>query len=160
MAVLQRYAKTDNKNATEASFLLSYRIARSGKPHTIGENLVKPCMLEIVGCVLGQDAAKKVAAVQCSNSTISDQIHKISDHLEDILIGWLKHSTAFAMQLDESTDIAGLSILLVFVRYPFGGSIEEDLFLCARLETNTTGEEAFKVIDSYMTNTKLIGRNA
>lgn len=56
----------------------------------------------------------------------------------------------FAMQLDESTDVAGLSILLVFVRYPFGGSIEEDLFICAPLETNTTGEEIFKVIDNYM----------
>lgn len=56
----------------------------------------------------------------------------------------------FAIQLDESTDVAGLSILLVFVRYPFRGSIEEDLFLCAPLETNTTGEEIFKVIDSYM----------
>lgn len=54
------------------------------------------------------------------------------------------------MQLDESTDVAGLSILLVFVRYPFEKSIEEDLFLCAPLETNTTGEEIFKVIDSYM----------
>jgi len=36
------------------------------------------------------------------------------------------------------------------VRYPFRVSIEENLFLCAPLETNTTGEEIFKVIDSYM----------
>ena len=36
------------------------------------------------------------------------------------------------------------------MRYPFKGSIEEDLFLCAPLETNTTGEEIFKVIDSHM----------
>lgn len=56
----------------------------------------------------------------------------------------------FAIQLDETTDVAGLSILLVFVRYPFGGSIEENLFLCAPLETNTTGEEIFKVIDRDM----------
>ncbi|XP_072389415.1 zinc finger BED domain-containing protein 5-like [Diabrotica undecimpunctata] len=61
----------------------------------------------------------------------------------------------FALQLDESTYVAGLSILLVFVRYPFKGSIEEDLFLCTPLETNTTGEEIFKVIDNYMTKHRI-----
>ncbi|CAG4987123.1 unnamed protein product [Parnassius apollo] len=108
-------------------------------------------MTEIVTCVPGEEAAKKVSAVQCSNNVISDRIHKISDHIQDELISRLKTSEMFAMQLDESTDVVGLSILLVFVRYPFGGSIEEDLFLCTPLETNTTGEEIFKVIDSYMT---------
>ncbi|KAL4127510.1 hypothetical protein QTP88_011677 [Uroleucon formosanum] len=150
VAALHKYAKTDNENATEASFMLSYRIARAGKPHTIAEDLIKPCMTEIVSCVLGEDAAKKITAVQCSNNVISDRIHKISDHIQDELICRLKNSKMFAIQLDESTDVAGLSILLVFVRYPFKGSIEEDLFLCAPLETNTTGEEIFKVIDSHM----------
>ncbi|CAK1590342.1 unnamed protein product [Parnassius mnemosyne] len=150
-AAIQKFVKTDNENATEASFLLSYKIARAGKPHTIAEDLIKPCMTEIVTCVLGEEAAKKVSAVQCSNNVISDRIHKISDHIQDELISRLKTSEMFAMQLDESTDVVGLSILLVFVRYPFGGSIEEDLFLCTPLETNTTGEEIFKVIDSYMT---------
>ncbi|XP_050058856.1 zinc finger BED domain-containing protein 5-like [Aphis gossypii] len=130
--------------------MLSYRIARAGKPHTIAEDLIKPCMTEIVNCVLGEDAAKKITAVQCSNNVISDRIHKISDHIHDELICRLKNSKMFAIQLDESTDVAGLSILLVFVRHPFKGSIEEDLFLCAPLETNTTGEEIFKVIDSHM----------
>lgn len=111
-ASLHKYVKTDNENVTEASFLLSYRIARAGKPHTIAENLIKPCMTEIVGCVLGEDAAKKVTAVQCSNNVISDRIHKISDHIQDELICRLKNSKMFAIQLDESTDVAGLSILL------------------------------------------------
>ncbi|XP_072389369.1 zinc finger BED domain-containing protein 5-like [Diabrotica undecimpunctata] len=104
----------------------------------------------IVSCVLGEDAAKKVAAVQCSNNILSDRIHKISDHIEDKLTCRLKDSEMFSLQLD-SSDVAGLSILLVFVRYPFKGSIEEDLFLCTPLETNTTGEEIFKAIDNYMT---------
>ncbi len=54
------------------------------------------------------------------------------------------------MQLDESTDVAGLAILLVFVRYPFEESMEEDLFLCTPLETNATREEIFKIINCYM----------
>ncbi|CAG5001512.1 unnamed protein product [Parnassius apollo] len=154
-AAIQKFVKTDNENATEASFLLSYKIARAGKPHTIAEDLINYRNFHL--CTWRR-SRKKVSAVQCSNNVISDRIHKISDrihkisdHIQDELISRLKISEMFAMQLDESTDFVGLSILLVFVRYPFGGSIEEDLFLCTPLETNTTGEEIFKVIDSYMT---------
>jgi len=43
----------------------------------------------------------------------------------------------FAIQLDESTDVAGLSILLVFVRYIFETSIEEDLLFSTPLDSNT-----------------------
>ncbi|XP_008183154.1 zinc finger BED domain-containing protein 5-like [Acyrthosiphon pisum] len=107
-------------------------------------------MTEIVRCMIGEEAAKKIATVQCSNNTISDRIHKISDHIEDQLIKRLKSCKLFAIKLDKSTDVAGLSILLVFVRYIFETSIEEDLLLCTPLDTNTTGEEIFKVIDSYM----------
>ncbi|CAI6355778.1 unnamed protein product [Macrosiphum euphorbiae] len=96
-AALHKYAKTDNENATEASFMLSYRIARAGKPHTIVEDLIKPCMTEIVSCVLGEDAAKKITAVQCSNNVISDRIHKISYHIQDELICRLKNSKMFAI---------------------------------------------------------------
>ncbi|XP_072392220.1 zinc finger BED domain-containing protein 5-like [Diabrotica undecimpunctata] len=115
-AALQRYVKTDNENVTQASFLLSYRIVRAGKLHTIAENLIKPRIADIVSCVLGKDAAKTVAAVQCSNNIISDRIHKISDHNEDELICGLKDSEMFALQLDETADVAGLLILLVLLR--------------------------------------------
>ncbi|VVC25079.1 Hypothetical protein CINCED_3A005887 [Cinara cedri] len=123
VATLHKYVKTDNKNATEASFLLSYRITHDGKPHTIVEGLTKPCMTEIVSCVLVEDAVKKVKAVQCSNNVISDRIHKISDHIPDELICRLTNSKIFAIryriQLDESTDVIGLSILLIFVKHSF-----------------------------------------
>jgi len=36
------------------------------------------------------------------------------------------------------------------VKYIFETSIEEDLLFCTPLDTNTTGEEIFKVIDSYI----------
>lgn len=150
VSVFHKYAKDDGENATEASFILSYNIGRAGKPHTIAESLIKPCMTEVVRCVIGEEAAKKIAIVQCSNNTVSDRIHKISDHIENELTDRLKSCNMFAIQLHESTDVAGLSILLVYVRYIFKTSIEEDLLLCTPLETNATGEEIFKVIDNYM----------
>ena len=46
----------------------------------------------------------------------------------------------FCLQLDESTDVAGLAVLLAFVRYVYDGDIQEDLFLCKTLPTSTTGK--------------------
>jgi hypothetical protein len=47
-------------------------------------------------------------------------------------------SCDFALQMGEST-VAGLAVLLVFVRYQFEHSIQEDLLICKALESNTTG---------------------
>ena len=46
----------------------------------------------------------------------------------------------FCLQLDESTDVAGLAVLLASVRYVNGGDIQEDLFLCKTLPTSMTGD--------------------
>ncbi|CAH2006550.1 unnamed protein product [Acanthoscelides obtectus] len=37
----------DSTMALEASFLVSYRFARSGKAHTVAENLIGPCAKDI-----------------------------------------------------------------------------------------------------------------
>jgi len=68
---------------TRSLFILGYNITRAGKPHTIAESLIKSRMIVAVSCILVEDAAKKVSAVQSSINTISDRIHKISDHFED-----------------------------------------------------------------------------
>ena len=52
--------------------------------------------------------------------------------------------------MDESTDRAGIAILLAFVRYPFNKEIEQDLLLCKSLELHTTGNDIFNVIDDYI----------
>ena len=36
-------AKTNNEKVLEASYLISYRVARAGEAHTIAETLIKPC---------------------------------------------------------------------------------------------------------------------
>jgi hypothetical protein len=54
------------------------------------------------------------------------------------------------LQLDKSTDVSGIAVLLVFVRYMFHNKIDENLLLCKSLKSHTTGERIFKVINSYM----------
>ncbi|XP_067945153.1 zinc finger BED domain-containing protein 5-like [Watersipora subatra] len=63
---------------TEASYTLSYRITRDKKPHTIGETLVKPCLLKCTKIILGDTAAQKIADVFLSDSTVKSRIDDMS----------------------------------------------------------------------------------
>ena len=66
----------------------------------------------------------------------------------------IQASEFYALQLDESTDVACLAQLLVYVLYVNGGSIKEDLF-CKPLKSRRTGEDIFKVLYSFVTSNGL-----
>ncbi|GFS96884.1 zinc finger BED domain-containing protein 5 [Nephila pilipes] len=56
----------------------------------------------------------------------------------------------FTIQLDETTDISELSILLVIVRYIHGTAGQEDMLIYQNLPTRTTAEEIVNVANSYI----------
>jgi hypothetical protein len=124
-----KIVKTDNENRTEASYKVSYRISLAGETHTFGESLIKPCTKDIVMCMLDEESCKKVEAVPLSNNTVMCRIHDLAADIEKELIFWPHLCDAYSLQFYESTDIAGLAVLLVFVHYDFDKSIEEDLLL-------------------------------
>ncbi|VVC38458.1 Hypothetical protein CINCED_3A000717 [Cinara cedri] len=43
------------EDSVDASFRISYCIARNGKNHTIGENLILPSIKDAVSCMFGED---------------------------------------------------------------------------------------------------------
>ncbi|GBP91229.1 Zinc finger BED domain-containing protein 5 [Eumeta japonica] len=57
--------------------------------------------------------------------------------------------------MDESTDVAGLAILLVIVRYPYESYFEEDMIMCSPLPSNTIGEEIFNEINIFVEENNL-----
>ena len=75
------------KPALEASYRVAYRIARE-KPHTIGENLVKPCALEMVQLKCGEQHHKAIKSILLSN----DSIPLSNDFSNNVLTIWLKIS--------------------------------------------------------------------
>ncbi|XP_072397487.1 zinc finger BED domain-containing protein 5-like [Diabrotica undecimpunctata] len=111
---MKRVCKNENEIATEASFIVDLHIAKAGKLHTMAEELIKPCVKDVVQCMLGPDMTKKI------------------------------HN------LDDSTDVAGLAVLLVFVGFEFGMKIEEELLMCEELKSYATGEEIFTAIHEYI----------
>lgn len=143
------FVNTDN-NLLKASYLASYRIAKEGKPHTIGETLLLPAAKDMVQAVLGEKAAKEIQKVPLSNNTVKRRIDDMSSNIEETLILQLQECTYFALQIDESTDVTNMAQLLVFVRFDYHEDIREEFLFCKPLESNTTAENIFNVIDPYL----------
>lgn len=57
----------------ESSYEVLYMIVKEKKPHTIGET-VKPCALEMVKLVLGENAAMQLSQVSLSNDIVHQRI--------------------------------------------------------------------------------------
>jgi len=57
--------------------------------------------------------------------------------------------------MDESTDIAGLAVLLVFVRCVNMNSFEEDLLFCKPLLSNMTAVQIFRLLDDFLTENQI-----
>lgn len=109
-------SKTANEKATEASYMVSYRITQAGKAHTIAETLIKTCLTDIVSCMLDEKSIEKINTIPLFNDTVRRRINDIPTYIKSESISRLK-CNHFSLQVDESTDVAGLAVLLVFVRY-------------------------------------------
>ncbi|GBP32610.1 Zinc finger BED domain-containing protein 5 [Eumeta japonica] len=151
---IMRATQAINEKATEASCLVSYRIAKAGEVHTIAENLIKSCVLDITKCMLDEKSAKHLSTVPLSNDTVSRRIHDLTSYVKQELVERLQ-KTRFALQMDKSTDVVGLPILLVIARYPYESSFEEDMLMCSPLPTNTIGEEMFNKINIFFEENNL-----
>ena len=69
--------------------------------------------------MLGNVEKKKIAAVSLSNSTIQRRIEDMAADIRDQVVQEIKSAAfdVFSILLDESTDLASCSQLMVFVKY-------------------------------------------
>ena len=120
-----KYAKLDSSGQIahkqdsflHASYSIALHIAKNKKPHTIGENLIKPCLIEATKLILGEEPSKKMNKISLSNSTIKRRISEMSMDILEQVVMEMKCSTYFSLQLDESTDVSSCAQLLVYTRY-------------------------------------------
>lgn len=91
-------SQTDGLSRTKE---VCYEIAKSGKNHTIGEDLIKPSISAFLKTVLEKDY-KDVKAMPLSNNTVQRRIDEMSEDVEKQLVEKLK-SRKFSLQLDEAT---------------------------------------------------------
>lgn len=139
-----------SEKALLPSFEVSQLIAQAKKPHTIGETLVKPCLIKAVENVLGMEASKKIKEIPLSNNIVKARIDMMSNDIEDQLVCEIKKSPYFSLQCDETTDVSQCSQLLVFVRYLGDqNTMKEELLISEELETTSKGKDVMKIICDY-----------
>ncbi|XP_065675523.1 protein FAM200C-like [Hydra vulgaris] len=122
-----------NINRTlEASYQISLLIAKSGKNHTIGEQLIKPSISTLVKTVSGKDD-QDVKTMPLSNNTVSRRIDEMSKYVEIQLIEKLK-TRLFLVQMDESTLRDSEAVLSKYVRYIDNNDFAEEILFCTSLK--------------------------
>ncbi|CAH1987463.1 unnamed protein product [Acanthoscelides obtectus] len=114
--------------ASQSSLEIAFMIAKQYKPHTIGEELIKPCVLKATQIILGDGAEQKVESISLSNNTVKRRIDDIAADIKSQIINKVKLSTFFAISCDESTDVVNCAQLMVYVRYIGGDIIQEEIF--------------------------------
>ncbi|GAA6085212.1 protein ZBED8-like [Tachysurus ichikawai] len=145
-----------NKPILTASHEVAYLIAKQGKPHTIGETLIKPAVLKMANIMLGKTAEVKLPQIPLSNDTISNRIEDMSkDILAQVVADLISSPAKFSLQLDETTDVSNLSQLAVFVRYVKGDLIKEDFLFCKPLTTTTKAADVKKLVDDFFKDNNL-----
>jgi hypothetical protein len=113
-----------------ASYLISLRFAKDGKPHTVGECLVLPAIKHAIGVMFCDKSSKYVETIPLSNNTVARRIDEMYQWTVDQLIQRVGESKVFSLQLDESTAVQGLCRLIVFVRYIWNNEPHEDMLCC------------------------------
>ncbi|XP_066980135.1 zinc finger BED domain-containing protein 5-like [Macrobrachium rosenbergii] len=112
------------------------------KPHTSGEEIIDPACNIIVETMLGKEAQEQISKVPLSNNTISRRISEMSTDINEEVVKQIKSKRKFALQVDESTGIAGKCQLLGFCKFIDKDIVEQFMF-CKELQITTTGEGIF-----------------
>ena len=76
-----------------------------GFPNKVCDRLVKPAAVEMARIMCGEAVANKLAMVPLSDNTIKRRIEELSVDILQQIIGAVKQSEKFSLQLDETTDI-------------------------------------------------------
>ncbi|XP_032376013.1 zinc finger BED domain-containing protein 5-like [Etheostoma spectabile] len=141
---------TVNAKATEASYRVALRIAKTGKPHNIGETLLLPAAKDMCSVMMGEAAAAKLNVIQLSDNTIQRRISDMGADVRQQVVDSVRESPSFSLQLDESTDVANCAQLMVYVRFVKELNVHEEFLFCHPLPSRTTADEIFKVLNDFM----------
>ncbi|GFV21807.1 protein ZBED8 [Trichonephila clavipes] len=134
-----------NNRVLETSYQISLFIAKTGKNHTIGENLIKPSISAFLKTVLEKD----VKAMPLSINTVSRRIDEMGEDIEKQLVEKLK-TRKCSVQMDESTLRDSEAALITYVRYIDKEHFAEEILFFKRLESTTTFKDIFNKLKNYL----------
>ena len=138
----------NSDDGLKASYNISLLIAKAGKPHTIGEELILPAVKEVIKTVLHKSPEQVIKLIRLSDNSVQRRVDKMAENVEETLSKMLM-TTEFSLKLDESILPGNESLLLAYVRFIKGGSLCQELLFARLLETDTKGESVYRAVEDY-----------
>ena len=138
----------NSEDGLKASYNISLLIAKSGKPHTIGEELILPAVKEVIKTVLHKSPEQVIKSIPVSDNSVQRGVDKMAENFGETLSKMLM-TTEFSLQLDESTLPGNELLTLAYVRFIKGGSLCQELLFARLLETDTKGESVYRAVKDY-----------
>ncbi|XP_076330617.1 SCAN domain-containing protein 3-like [Tachypleus tridentatus] len=136
-------------SALNDSYIVFLELARAKKPF-IDDSLVKKCAVEMAKAFGNAKIAEKFESVQLSNQTIQRRVTDMGEQSENSLIRLVEKSTYFSLCIDESTDQADVSQLIIFVRIIHEDfSTKEELLNTCVLRGTTKGKNTFEAVKTF-----------
>ena len=130
------------------------------KPHTIAEELIKPCAEKMVEIMIGLRAKKKIQQFSMSNNTIRCRIDDMATDVCQQVCSEIKQSMLQAsLQLDESTDTTLERHFNAFARYEKNIKMKEEFHFCNTLSATTTAADIKVIVDSFFETNELSWQN-
>ncbi|KAL7639523.1 UNVERIFIED_CONTAM: hypothetical protein RMT77_010024 [Armadillidium vulgare] len=105
--------------------------------------------------MLGKTAENKLSQIPLSNDTISSRIDDMNDDiLAQVIADLISSPGKFSLQLDETTDVSNLC-LVIFVRCVKDEVIKEDFLFCKPLTTTTKAADVNKIVNDFFRDNDL-----
>ena len=150
----------EEKPALQCSYEVAYQIAKCRKPHTIAEELIKPCAEKMVEIMIGPGEKKKIQQLSMSNNTIRRRIDDMATDVCQQVCSEIKQSMLQAsLQLDESTDTTLECHLIAFAQYEKNKKMKEEFLFCNTLSATTTAADIKVIVDSFFETNELSWQN-
>ncbi|XP_068250801.1 protein FAM200C-like [Palaemon carinicauda] len=99
--------------------------------------------------LLPEESYHKLTKISLPDSTVKLRKDEMAEGIKTQVVEKVKSSPVFAIQCDESTDVSQCSQLLVYTRFIWKESVEEDMLFYCCLETSTTADDVFKAVSAF-----------
>lgn len=143
---------TVNERALKASYQVSLRIVKAGKPYITAESLILPAAKDMVNTVISSSDASNWMPFPCQTTVC----RRMTSDAKQQLITCIRQSKCFALQLDENTDVlTNCAMLACFVRFEAEGVVKEKFLFCDNLSNYMTADEIFERLDDYIKDNEI-----
>ena len=143
-----------SEKATKANYVISRIIAKRMKPFFDAE-CIKKCLNAVVEVVCPEKKGV-FNSVILSDNTITRRVENLSSNLKELFHHVAENFEAFALTLDESTDISDIAQLCIFVRgIDTEFNVTEDLLSLRSMKGTCTGDDIFCECNAALTEANL-----